>query len=166
MYHILGQNQPWMQYEYQTSTMNKWKKRKKNPVNKNQGWEPIHLKYKANENTSSRHNPKKKQKQTINKNHIKTLSSRIIHLTWAQNHLHPMLNPPTETTNHALITFAFICTSSCIPFFAYTSRARVSQRLIVTHTSMCWVWMISTQNWSGLFEAQERDPFTNCMLIN
>ncbi len=60
----------------------------------------------------------------------------------------------------------FICTSLCIPFFAYTSRARVSQRLVVTHTSMCWVWMISTQNWSGLFEAQERDPFTNCMLIN
>ncbi len=37
-----------------------------NLVNKNQGWEPIHQKYKANENTS-RHNPKKKQKQTINK---------------------------------------------------------------------------------------------------
>ncbi len=40
--------------------------KKKNPGNKNQGWEPIHQKYKANENTS-RHNPKKKQKQTINK---------------------------------------------------------------------------------------------------
>jgi len=39
---------------------------KKSPVNKNQGWEPIHQKYKANENTS-RHNPKKKQKQTIDK---------------------------------------------------------------------------------------------------
>jgi hypothetical protein len=25
---------------------------KKNPVNQNQGWEPIHQKYKANENTS------------------------------------------------------------------------------------------------------------------
>jgi hypothetical protein len=37
-----------------------------NPVNKNQGQEEsIHQKYKANENTS-RHNPKKKQKQTIN----------------------------------------------------------------------------------------------------
>jgi hypothetical protein len=35
---------------------------KKNPVNKNQGWESIHQKYKANENTTS-HNPKKKQKQ-------------------------------------------------------------------------------------------------------
>jgi hypothetical protein len=34
-----------------------------NPVNKNQGWEPIHQKYKANENTS-RHNPKKKNKQS------------------------------------------------------------------------------------------------------
>ncbi len=57
--------------------------KKKNPVNKNQGWEPIHQKYKANENTS-RHNPKKKQKQTINKNHIKTLCKedsrvRIMH---------------------------------------------------------------------------------------
>jgi hypothetical protein len=38
----------------------KGKKRKKNHVNKNQGWEPIHHKYKANENTS-RHNPKKKK---------------------------------------------------------------------------------------------------------
>jgi hypothetical protein len=39
---------------------------KKNFVNKNQRWEPIHRKYKANDNTS-RHNPKtKKQKQTIN----------------------------------------------------------------------------------------------------
>jgi hypothetical protein len=39
---------------------------KKTHVNKNQGWEPIHQKYKAKENTS-RHNPKKKQKWTINK---------------------------------------------------------------------------------------------------
>jgi hypothetical protein len=39
---------------------------KKSPVNTNQGWEPIHQNYNANENTS-RHNPKKKQKQTINK---------------------------------------------------------------------------------------------------
>ncbi len=38
-------------------------RKKKNTVNKNQGWEPIHQKYKASENTS-RHNPKKKQKQT------------------------------------------------------------------------------------------------------
>jgi hypothetical protein len=38
-----------------------------------QGWEPIHQKYKANENTS-RHKPKKKkQKQAINKNQIKIL---------------------------------------------------------------------------------------------
>jgi len=39
---------------------------------KNQGWERIHQKYKANENTN-RHNPKKKQKQTVNKNQVKTL---------------------------------------------------------------------------------------------
>jgi hypothetical protein len=45
---------------------------KKNPVNKNQGWEPMHPKYKANENTS-KHNPKKKQKQTIDKIQVKTL---------------------------------------------------------------------------------------------
>jgi len=44
---------------------------RKNFVNKNEGWEPIHQKYKANENTT-RHNPKKKQKQTINKNHVKS----------------------------------------------------------------------------------------------
>jgi hypothetical protein len=41
------------------------------PCNKNQGWEPLHQEYKTNENTS-RHNPKKKQKQTINKNQVKT----------------------------------------------------------------------------------------------
>jgi len=35
--------------------------KKENPVNKNQGQESIHQKYKANENTS-RHNSKKKQK--------------------------------------------------------------------------------------------------------
>jgi hypothetical protein len=45
---------------------------RKNPVNKNQGWEPIHQKYKVIENTS-RHNPKKKQKQTINKKPGKNL---------------------------------------------------------------------------------------------
>jgi hypothetical protein len=33
-------------------------------VNKNQGWELIQQKYKANENTR-KHNPKKKLKQTI-----------------------------------------------------------------------------------------------------
>ncbi len=37
--------------------------KKKNPVNKNQGLEPIQQKYKANI----------KQKQTINKNQVKTL---------------------------------------------------------------------------------------------
>jgi hypothetical protein len=46
--------------------------KKKNPVNKNQGLEPIYQKYKANENTS-RHNPEKKQIQTINENKVKTL---------------------------------------------------------------------------------------------
>jgi len=38
--------------------------KKKNPVNKNQGWEPIQQKYKADGNTS-RHNPKKKQSTKI-----------------------------------------------------------------------------------------------------
>jgi hypothetical protein len=42
------------------------KEREKNLINKIQGWESIHQKYKANENTS-KHNPNKKQKQTINK---------------------------------------------------------------------------------------------------
>jgi len=41
-------------------------------LKKNQGPEPIHQKYKANESTS-RHNLKKKQKKTINKNKVKTL---------------------------------------------------------------------------------------------
>jgi hypothetical protein len=40
--------------------------KKENAVNKKQGRESIRQKYKANENTS-RHNSKKKQKQTINK---------------------------------------------------------------------------------------------------
>jgi len=39
--------------------------KKKNHVNKNQGWEPIHQKYKANENTST-HNPKKKRQKANN----------------------------------------------------------------------------------------------------
>jgi hypothetical protein len=39
--------------------------RNKNPIYKNQGHEPIHQKNKANESTS-RHNPKKKKKQIIN----------------------------------------------------------------------------------------------------
>jgi hypothetical protein len=38
-----------------------WSERSKNPVKNNQGWEPIHQKYKANENTS-KHNPKIKTK--------------------------------------------------------------------------------------------------------
>jgi hypothetical protein len=40
-------------------------KKKKSPGNQNQGWEPIHQMYKANENTSI-YNPKEKQKLTIN----------------------------------------------------------------------------------------------------
>jgi hypothetical protein len=40
--------------------------------NKNQGWEAIQQKCKANENTSI-HNLNIKQKQTINTNQIKTL---------------------------------------------------------------------------------------------
>jgi hypothetical protein len=43
--------------------------RKKNPVYKNQGWEPIHQKYKANESTS-RHNPKKQKTKASNKREI------------------------------------------------------------------------------------------------
>jgi hypothetical protein len=46
--------------------------KKKSFVYKNQGWEPIHQRYKANESTS-RHNPKKKQKQIINKSKEKTV---------------------------------------------------------------------------------------------
>jgi hypothetical protein len=40
-------------------------KKKKNQVNKNQGWESIHQKYEANENTS-RHNPKKTKTKANN----------------------------------------------------------------------------------------------------
>jgi hypothetical protein len=43
----------------------KEREREKNLVNKNQGWESIHQKSKANENTS-KHNPNKKQKSTVN----------------------------------------------------------------------------------------------------
>jgi hypothetical protein len=50
----------------------KLSKQKTNHVNQNQGWEPIHQKYKANENTN-RHNPKKNQKNTTNKNQAKIL---------------------------------------------------------------------------------------------
>jgi hypothetical protein len=41
--------------------------KKKHPVYKNQGWEPIHQKYKANE-SKSRHNPKKKTKTNNQRN--------------------------------------------------------------------------------------------------
>jgi hypothetical protein len=53
--------------------------KKKNHVNENQGWEPIHQKYKA----INKHKPKKKkQKQTINKNQVKTLCKED---SWLQN---------------------------------------------------------------------------------
>jgi hypothetical protein len=39
-----------------------WSEEKKKTVDKNQGWEPIQQKYKANKKTSG-HNPKRKQKQ-------------------------------------------------------------------------------------------------------
>ncbi len=51
-------------------------KKKKNYGHKNQGWEPIYQKYKANENASI-HNPKKKQKQTIIKNQVKILCKEV-----------------------------------------------------------------------------------------
>ncbi len=41
--------------------------RKKNPVKKNQGWDPINQKCKANENTSRR-NPKKNTKANNQQN--------------------------------------------------------------------------------------------------
>jgi hypothetical protein len=45
---------------------------KKNSVNKNQGWEPIQQKYKANENTS-RHNPKKNNQQKSSKDPMQSV---------------------------------------------------------------------------------------------
>jgi hypothetical protein len=38
--------------------------KKKNPINKNQGWESIHQKYKANENTETQ--PKRKKHKANN----------------------------------------------------------------------------------------------------
>jgi len=78
------------------------KKERKTPVNKNQGWEPIHLKYKANENTSSRHNPKKKQKQTINKNHIKDpiLKNNTPHLGTESPSPYPQSTYRGQTNSH------------------------------------------------------------------
>jgi len=49
--------------------------REKNHVYKNQGQEPILQKYKANESTS-RYNTKKKQKQAININKVKTYANK------------------------------------------------------------------------------------------
>jgi hypothetical protein len=57
-------------------------KKKKNLVNKIQGWEPILQKYKANENTS-RHNPKKKKQinnqQKSGKNHMQRPYAKRTH---------------------------------------------------------------------------------------
>jgi hypothetical protein len=39
-------------------------RKKKNLVNKSQGWDPIHQKYKANENTSKHNQSKNKSKQS------------------------------------------------------------------------------------------------------
>ncbi len=50
--------------------------RKKNLVYKNQGWKPIHQNYKAKE-SMNRHNPKKKQKQTINEKYGKETLTQI-----------------------------------------------------------------------------------------
>ncbi len=44
----------------------------KSCIYKNQGWKPIHQKYKVKESTS-RHKPKKERKQTMNKNKVKAL---------------------------------------------------------------------------------------------
>jgi hypothetical protein len=52
----------------------------KNLVNKNQGWEPIHQKYKANENTST-HNPKTKTKVNNQQKLIKDLMQRGVMTT-------------------------------------------------------------------------------------
>jgi hypothetical protein len=49
--------------------------KKKNPTYKNQGHEPINQKYKAN-NSTSRHNPKIKQKQRIFKKGEKPMQIR------------------------------------------------------------------------------------------
>ncbi len=54
-----------------------------NPVNKNQGWEPIHWEYKANENTS-RHQPKTKRKWTKIKDNKEDLKQKSCHLlSWS-----------------------------------------------------------------------------------
>ncbi len=53
----------------------------KKPIEKNQGREPIHQKYKATKNTT-KDNLKEKQKETINKNQVKTLCKKD---TWLQN---------------------------------------------------------------------------------
>ncbi len=56
----------------------------KNPGNKNQGWKPIHQKYKANENTS-RHNPKKKTKANNQQNLSTDLMQRGLTVTNVYN---------------------------------------------------------------------------------
>jgi len=56
------------------SSQGRGRRKKKNPTIKSR-IEPIHQKYKANE-SASRHNPKKKQNKTINKNKVKALCNR------------------------------------------------------------------------------------------
>jgi ribosomal protein S8 len=46
--------------------------KKKNLVYKNQGCKPIHQNYKVKK-SKRRHNPKKKQKQTMNRNKVEIL---------------------------------------------------------------------------------------------
>jgi hypothetical protein len=71
---------------------------KKNPLNKNQGWEPFRQKYKANENTS-RHNLKRKQKQTINKNEVKTLCKDDYEMIINNNKKRPKMKELSFATN-------------------------------------------------------------------
>jgi hypothetical protein len=54
-------------------------KKKKTPINKNPGWKPF---IKSTKENTSGHNPKKNQKQTINKNSIKTLCKED---SWLRN---------------------------------------------------------------------------------
>jgi len=71
--------------------------KKKIQINKNQRWEHIHRKYKAYENTS-RHNPNKKQKQTINKNQVKTLCKEDTKQTINKNQVKTLCKEDTKQT--------------------------------------------------------------------
>jgi hypothetical protein len=52
-------------------------RKKKNLVYQNQGWEPIHQKYEANENTS-RHNPKRKKANNQQKSSKDPMQRRLM----------------------------------------------------------------------------------------